>query len=115
MSLYEYKAKVTRVYDGDTITVDIDLGFFVILHKQTIRLFGLDAPEIRGEERENGLVSKRWLRSKIENKDIIIRTVKDAKGKYGRWIGTILLTEDEKQVNINDEMIKAGMAISVEY
>ena len=115
MSLYEYKARVTRVYDGDTITVDIDLGFFVVLKNQTIRLFGLDAPEIRGEERDAGLVSKRWLRSKVENQDIIIRTVKDAKGKYGRWIGTILLTEGDEQININDEMIKTGMATYVEY
>ena len=51
---YIYKAEVVSVYDGDTITVDIDLGFNVVLRKQKIRLGGINTPEIRGEEREEG-------------------------------------------------------------
>ena len=58
---YEYNAIVTKVYDGDTITVDIDLGLGVWLKKQTIRLYGINTPELRGDEREEGLESRAEL------------------------------------------------------
>ena len=48
-NFYLYKAFVTDVYDGDTITVDIDLGFWTTLHKQKIRLYGINTPELKGE------------------------------------------------------------------
>ena len=50
--MFEYRAHIIKVYDGDTVTADIDLGFNVILKKQKLRLIGIDAPEIRGAERE---------------------------------------------------------------
>ena len=53
--MYEYKAIVKKVYDGDTITVDIDLGFGITFNDKSIRLSGIDTPEIRGEERLEGL------------------------------------------------------------
>ena len=52
--MHEYRAFVRKIYDGDTITVDIDLGFDIILHKQKIRLLRINAPEVRGEQREEG-------------------------------------------------------------
>ena len=104
--MYEYSAKVVKVYDGDTITVDIDLGFGVWLHKQKIRLVGIDTPEVRGEEKEEGLKSRDWLREKILDKQITLRTAKDRKGKYGRWLGSVIL----HSTNINQEMISLGLA-----
>ena len=104
--MYEYRAFVRRVYDGDTITVDIDLGFDFLVKNQKIRLLGINAPEIRGESREKGLISRDFLRNKISGKWIIIKTKKDKKGKYGRWLGELFL--DEK--NINKSMISEGMA-----
>ena len=66
--MHEYRAYVRKVYDGDTVTVDIDLGFDIILHKQKIRLLRINAPEVRGIERELGLKSRDALREKVCNK-----------------------------------------------
>lgn len=104
--MYEYRAYVRRVYDGDTITVDIDLGFGVCLQKQKIRMSGINAPEVRGEERQQGLLSRDALREKISNKWVKIKTRKDKKGKYGRWIGEVWLDE----VNVNQWLITEGLA-----
>ena len=107
MELYTYRAKVIKVYDGDTITVEVDLGFFVTLTEK-IRLAYIDAPEIRGEERPGGLISKQWLVDKILDKWIIVKTDKDKKGKYGRFIGEIFI--DGEDTSINEQMINEGMA-----
>ena len=104
--MYEYRALVRKVYDGDTITVDIDLGFDMILRNQKIRLLGIDTPEVRGVEREQGLISRDALRTKIGSKWIVIKTQLDKKGKYGRWLGTIFINEE----NVNDWLIREGLA-----
>ncbi len=105
--MYEYRALVRKVYDGDTITVDIDLGFDMILRNQKIRLLGINTPEVRGKEREAGLKSRDALRQKIGSKWIIIKTQQDKKGKYGRWLGTLFFEEK----NINEWLIKEGFAV----
>ena len=104
--MYEYKALVTKVYDGDTITVDIDLGFGVCLKGQKIRLLGIDTPEIRGVEREEGLRSRDVLRGKIINKWVSIKTFKDKKGKYGRWLGEVWLDD----LCMNEWLLTEGYA-----
>ena len=104
--MYEYRAFVRKVYDGDTVTVDIDLGFGILLKSQKIRLLRINAPEIRGEQRPKGIKSRDALRNKIGNKWIIVKTKKDKKGKYGRWLADLFLDEQ----NINDWLIKEGLA-----
>ncbi len=104
--MYEYRAYVSRVYDGDTITVDIDLGFGIVIKSQKIRLVRINAPEIRGDERQNGLVSRDALRDKIGNKWVTIKTSKDKKGKYGRWLGEVWI----ENVCVNDWLISEGLA-----
>jgi len=99
--MYEYRAYVQKVYDGDSITVDIDLGFDIILHNQKIRLLRIDAPEVRGRERPAGLKSRDALRQKINRKWIVIKTKQDKKGKYGRWLGEIWLDD----VCVNDWLL----------
>ncbi len=106
--IYKYRAKVIKVIDGDTIDVDIDLGFFTVLHMQRIRLYGIDAPEIRGAERFMGLESKAWLKHKIEGREIELVTFKDSKGKYGRWLGVVYF----KNRNINELMVNKELAIN---
>lgn len=106
--MHKYKATVNRVIDGDTIDVDIDLGFFTVLHAQRIRLYGIDAPELRGSERLEGLEAKAWLKQKIEGKEIELVTFKDAKGKYGRWLGVIYF----RNRNLNQVMVEKGLAES---
>jgi len=104
--MYEYRAYVRKIYDGDTITVDIDLGFDIILHKQKIRLTKINAPEVRGPEREVGLKSRDALREKIGNKWVVLKTAQDKKGKYGRWLGELWIDD----ACVNDWMIAEGHA-----
>lgn len=108
--MYEYKATIVKVYDGDTVTAEIDLGFKIKVTK-TIRLYGLDTPEVRGDERPDGLISRDRLRERILDKEVVIKTMKDKKGKYGRYIAEIYL-EDE---NINEWLITEGLAERKDY
>ena len=101
--MYQYKAFVTKVYDGDTITCDINLGLGLILQKQRIRLFGINAPELK---EKNGKISRDALREKLLNKEILIKTVKDKKGKYGRLLGVLFLDG----LNINDWLVENNYA-----
>lgn len=103
----EYKIKkILKVYDGDTITAEIDLGFGITITEK-IRLLYINAPEVRGTERPQGLISRDWLREKLDtNEDIIIKTEKDKKGKYGRYLGEIYVSG----VSLNKLMIQEGFA-----
>ena len=96
--MYEYKAVVIKVYDGDTVTVDVDLGWSVVIKKQKIRLLGINAPEVRGKSKQAGKESRDRLKEKILDQEITLKTFKDKKGKYGRWLGIIILDD----MNIND-------------
>ena len=110
-SLYFYKAVVKSVYDGDTVTLDIDLGLGVWLKKQKIRLYGINTPEIRGEERESGLISKYRLSDMILGKEIVIETHRDKTEKYGRWLATLWFKEEDGDwININELLISEGLA-----
>ena len=78
--MYEYKATVKKIYDGDTITVDIDLGFGFWSRNQVIRLFGINTPEVRGAQKEAGDISRDQLRKWVPiDSEIVLRTHKDAK------------------------------------
>ena len=114
-TLYHYKALVTAVYDGDTITVDFDLGLHTWIKGEKIRLHRINAPELRGEERPRGLLSRDYLRELILGKEIIIETFKDKRGKYGRYLGEVWLLIGEDYVNINDDLVRKGFADYKEY
>ena len=105
-SLYTYRAFVTKVYDGDTVTVDIYCGFGIVLKKQTIRLVGINTPEVRGESKKDGIVSRDALRKKILNKWVILKTHQDKKGKFGRWLAEIWIDGD----CVNNWLLKEGYA-----
>lgn len=109
--MYTYKAAVTRIIDGDTIIVDIDLGFGVWLREQSVRLAKINAPEIQGSTRQDGLASKDFLSKLILNKWVQIRTEKGNE-KYGRWLATILIEEDKNLIDINHKMVVEGYAVT---
>ena len=110
-SLYYYHANITYVYDGDTCTADIDLGLDVWKKSEKIRLNRINTPELRGDEREAGLVSRDRLRELVQGKEVIIQTVKDRREKYGRYLGEIwLMDETGKFNNINDQLVAEGLA-----
>ena len=84
---------------------------FPVTIKVKIRLSGIDTPEIRGSEREDGLVSRDFLRSLVLDKEIILQTFKDKTGKYGRYIGVLHLDGQ----NINELLVETGHAQEREY
>ena len=89
--MYSYKMKLLRVVDGDTVDVDIDLGFGIWLKKQRIRLRGIDTPESRTRdlvEKQFGLLAKEKLESLLTSLGTLT-TFKDEKGKFGRILGDI--------------------------
>lgn len=108
---YIYKAYVESVYDGDTITCTIDCGFGIHCRKQKIRLYGINTPEIRGTEKKEGIKVRDILKQKILGKQIVLKTIKDKKGKYGRYLGIIFLDN----VNINEWLIDNHFAEHYKY
>lgn len=111
--MFEYQAHVTSVYDADTITVDIDLGFHIWARSEKIRLFGINAPEVRGVERPEGLIARDWLRQRILGKSIVLKTHKAKKGKYGRWLGDIFIPGEV--VSLNQQLVEQGFARPASY
>lgn len=107
--MYEYRAYVKKVYDGDTITVDIDLGFGVLLKNQKIRLYGINTPEVRGESKELGKKVRDLVRQRILETWVIIKTKKDKKGKYGRYLAIVY--EPEIEESLNDWLLNEGHAV----
>jgi len=116
VSLYRYRAVVRKVYDGDTCTIDIDLGLGSWIHGEKLRLCRINAPEVRGDERPAGLRSRDFLRSQIQGKEVVLQTIKDKKGKYGRYLGDIWLKDESGNwININDLLVQEGYAVYKEY
>ena len=108
---YHYSALVVDIHDGDTIKVDIDLGFGITLKNQTFRFFGINAPEIHGETKTAGLKTTAYVQQVLTNKEIIIVTIKDEKEKFGRWLGRIFYHDGNDWVDLNSELINKGLAI----
>ena len=111
--MYEYRAKVVRVIDGDTVVIEIDLGF-EIRSKIKVRLKQIDTPEIyrpkSPEELIRGREAKRFVEERVLNKAILLHTYKDRKGKYGRYLADILYTDEYNMVFLlSDELKKAGL------
>ena len=112
--MYEYGCKVTRVVDGDTIDVDLDLGFDII-YKCRVRLYAIDTPESRTrnkDEKVRGKLAAKFLQDAISNgKHVILQTqLKDSKGKFGRVLASVIVDG----ININQQMITNHMAVRYE-
>ena len=114
--MYEYKCKILRVVDGDTVDVDIDLGFGVWMHRERVRMMGIDTPESRTRdkvEKKFGLASKARLKDLLPIGSIqvlkteIDKSGEDKKGKFGRILGDFLV--DDKKCS--DILIKEGYAV----
>ncbi|MBT8200507.1 MAG: thermonuclease family protein [Acidimicrobiia bacterium] len=110
---FQYRARPIRVVDGDTVDLEIDLGFH-IYHHIRVRLAGINAPEVRGEEKEEGKEATEHLRSLIHKGvgdwPILCETRKT--GKYGRWLATLFYYKPSTNelVDINATMVKDGHA-----
>ena len=113
--MYEYRCKVVKVIDGDTVDVDIDLGFGVWLHKERVRIMGIDTPESRTSdklEKVFGLAAKERLISLLGENAILDTQVskkgEDMKGKFGRILGNFRTTDGEHCADI---LIEEGHAV----
>jgi len=129
--MYTYQLEITSVYDGDTVTGNIDLGFNIKKEKIKFRLENINTPEIRTkdlDEKARGYAARDFLREIVEiySGCIVVRTAK--KGKYGRWIAEIFIDQDmcgyddflqkhescreiaTSLISINDILVKSGHA-----
>ena len=115
--MYEYKCKILRVVDGDTVDVDIDLGFGMWMHKERVRMMGIDTPESRTRdkvEKAFGLASKAKLKELLPIgsmqvlKTEIDKSGEDKKGKFGRILGDFLIGDKRA----TDILIETGHAVA---
>lgn len=117
--MYEYKATVISVTDGDTVRLDIDLGFNITIHNTPIRLIGIDAPEMNTIA---GKTAKTYLKELLPvGTSVTLRSYKDKTEKYGRILGTIMVEFGDtaaplhKRIvldgNINNHMVSKGYAV----
>ena len=108
--MYEYKATIRRVVDGDTVDVTLDLGFN-ILYNSRIRLLGIDTPESRTrdlEEKARGLAAKDRVKELCPvGSSVILKTTKDGRGKFGRILGEIFVGD----INVNQQLVSEGHAV----
>jgi len=115
--MYEYKCKILRVVDGDTVDIDIDLGFGMWMHKERVRMMGIDTPESRTRdkvEKAFGLAAKTKLKELLPIGSIQIlkteidKSGEDKKGKFGRILGDFIV--DDKRAT--DILIEEGHAVA---
>jgi micrococcal nuclease len=110
--MYEYRVYVKKIVDGDTVDVDIDLGFGVILANERVRIMGIDTPESRTRdltEKKFGLASKARLKEILGKTATLVCKEYDAKGKFGRVLGDFT-TNDGRMVT--DVLIEEGHAVA---
>lgn len=110
--LHAYSAEIVRVVDGDTVVADIDLGFHTWRRGEWLRLAGINAPEPRGESREDGRRSTAALVALLDKKSTIVCTLDDARGKYGRYLAWIFVEGPDLGVSVNTHMVRLGFAVA---
>jgi micrococcal nuclease len=123
--MYEYKCKILRVVDGDTVDIDIDLGFGIWIHRERVRIMGIDTPESRTRdllEKQFGLASKARLKELLPVGSIQIlkteidKSGEDKKGKFGRVLGDFLVERKvsgayEQNVKVTSILVEEGYAV----
>jgi len=115
-SFYWYKAEFFSIYDADTIRFNIDLGFGVWLNEQPVRLYGIDAFELRGPERPDGIEAKEFAEDLLNSAGAIrLLTYRDRKGKYGRWLAQVFLWIGDRWLNLNEALVLQEHAEIADY
>lgn len=116
--MYEYSCKILRVVDGDTVDVDIDLGFGVWMHKERVRIYGLDAPESRTRDKVEKVFGKYakqcvkdWL--PVGSRQTLV-TERDKSGKYGRILGRFKIydSKEDREMFMEEWMIREGIGVA---
>ena len=116
--MYEYRCKIVRVVDGDTVDVDIDLGFGMWIHKERIRVYGIDTPESRTRDSTEKIFGKlateavkSWL---PPGSTQTLITQKDKSGKFGRILGKFRIFDgkNDRASTINEWMVENHYAVA---
>lgn len=93
-NMYQYKAIITNVVDGDTFDMDIDLGFHIHIHER-VRLLDIDTPEKFGKEKELGMIMKQYAEDKFLDREVVIKSEKvDVAAdtdSFGRWLARVII------------------------
>ncbi len=113
--MYEYRCKLRKVVDGDTVDIDIDLGFGVWLQDERVRLYGVDTPESRTrdlEEKKYGLAAKEYVENFLDDEWLTLKTKEyDSKGKFGRILGELWRTSSYADKSLNDYLVEKHHAV----
>ena len=122
--MYEYKCKVRKVVDGDTVDIDIDLGFGIWLNDERVRIIGIDTSESRTSdpvEKIFGLAAKERVMHLLGESPTLISKVKgdgneEMRGKFGRILGKFLVYDkkEDRQMHLGDIMIREHLAVKYE-
>lgn len=113
--MYEYNATVSKVDGGTMITVTIQLGFGVY-KKERLKLKGIETPELRGDQRPFGLISREKLTELVLDQEVIIKTFKYKNEKYGRYEADVYIDTKEYGICcVNDWLVENKLAIYREY
>jgi micrococcal nuclease len=119
---FVYEAKVLSVHDGDTISVEVDLGF-QIKFTDKIRFYGINAPELKIKDTNNkmqinpeGMKTLAVVNDFIKAGDtIVIETIKDKKEKFGRYLANIYVTKNDEQIFLNKYLLDNNLAVELKY
>ena len=115
MVMYEYRCKLRKVVDGDTVDIDVDLGFGVWLQDERVRLYGIDTPESRTrdlEEKKYGLAAKEYVENFLDDEWLTLKTKEyDSKGKFGRILGELWRTSSYADKSLNDYLVEKHHAV----
>jgi len=119
--MYEYRAKLVNVVDGDTVDVDIDLGFGIWMRDERVRIMGIDTPESRTRdltEKKFGLAAKQRITELLSGPDLVLKTQiardgEDMKGKFGRILGdfNVYYAPQDRTMPVTDIMMLEGHAV----
>jgi micrococcal nuclease len=116
--MYEYRCKILKVVDGDTVDVDIDLGFGVVLSDERVRIMGIDTPESRTSDKVEklfGIAAKNALKGMLGKTSILKTQInkdgEDMKGKFGRILGDFIIDLNGKPISIVDALMDAGHCV----
>ena len=115
--MYEYKCKIRKVVDGDTVDIDIDLGFGIWLNDERVRIMGIDTPESRTSdpiEKIFGMAAKEWVQHLLSNESVLISKVKgdgneEMRGKFGRILGDFRLGDGD---TLTSKLMAEGHAVA---
>jgi|TARA_R100001510_G_C7639840_1_gene197557 micrococcal nuclease len=116
--MYEYRVKILKVVDGDTVDVDIDLGFGVTLTDERVRIMGIDTPESRTRDKVEkvfGKAAKKALQDMLGKTSIlktqINRDGEDMKGKFGRILGDFIVDRNGQSISVVKALVEDGHAV----